>query len=383
MDLPDARPAEGEAASDYEVVAWGLNSPRGLAVDDRGNVYVAEAGVAGSECVVPKAGKCFGFGGSIQRYSNLLTPNPTRTTVVSGLVSMAMLRDDGDEVVGIDGIDFTDDGELLGVIGFSTPGLEAGFQAVSPPFVPSPEVDAAVKAYPGRLVGVGDDGSLNVLLDIGSIDYAWAEQNKDAPWAPDGQFPDSNPYAVLAEGGRVWVANPGTNVVSEVFVGGGEPASRLLAYIPSPSPGTASVPTCVAKHGQWLFVGTLDFVGNYGAKRPVSRIYRIDVGATDPFTAAEEWATEFNPITACTVIDGSLYVSEYATAATDYAFGAVVRVRINDDDTAGRREVLADDLVRPAGIAALGPSILVVNHSVGVAGSGPDVPGGQIVRLLR
>jgi len=39
--------------------------------------------------------------------------------------------------------------------------------------------------------------------------------------------------------------------------------------------------------------------------------------------------------------------------------------------------------VKPAGIVAVGKSILVANYSVSPAGKSPDEPGGQIVRLIR
>jgi hypothetical protein len=71
VDIRDAVPSTGETIHQYEVVAWGLNSPRGLAVDAQGGVYVSEAGTVGTECVNPKDGPCFGFTSAVQRYSGL------------------------------------------------------------------------------------------------------------------------------------------------------------------------------------------------------------------------------------------------------------------------------------------------------------------------
>ncbi len=382
VDLPDALPAPGEVGQTYEVLAWGLSSPRGLAVDETGGVYVAEAGSGGPECVDPKAGKCFGFSGAIHRYTNLGTADPGRTTVASGLLSTAIPNANGAEVVGIDGIDLTDDGELIGVIGFSSPGLRAGFGSVTPNFVPSEAVGVGIDNFAGHVIRVGRAGEVSAVVDVGSVNYAWAAANKDAPWAPTGQYPDSNPYAVLAEGGRIWVVDSGANTVSELVEENGTTVPRLISYVPSPAPGLASVPTCVAKHGEWLYVGTLDFAGNFSGDKPTSHIYRINLAATDPFTSAEVWAEGFNPITGCIVIDDEVYVTEYGTKATKYAFGAVVRIRINDDGSAGSRHSMGTDLVQPTGIAALGRSIIVTHYGTAPAGSGPDVPGGQIVRLL-
>jgi hypothetical protein len=363
-------------------LAWGLNSPRGLAADADGTVYVSEAGTGGDECVDPAAGPCFGFDGAIQRYTNLGTSDPTRVTVASGLISMAFLRADGPEVLGIAGLDLTDDGELLGTMLFSKAGIRSKLNAVDPPHVPSAPLDAAVEQYAGRVVALDDVGALRVITDVGSVNYSWAEQNKDQSWAPDGQFPDSNPYAVLAEGGRTWVADAGANAVSELVSEGGKIVPKLISYVPAPAPGTSSVPTCIAKSGNWLYVGTLDFVGNFGGTEPVSKVYRINVDATDPFTSAEVWAEGFDPITGCAVIDGALYVTEYMTKATNYEFGAVVRIGISKNGSAGSRQLLGTDLVKPAGIVAVGKSILVANYSVSPAGKSPDEPGGQIVRLI-
>ena len=386
-DYPDAEHSPNGPGVTYEVLAWGLSSPRGLAVDVDGSVYVAEAGTGGSECVDPKAGKCFGTVGAVYRYTGLDSGSPVRSTVATGLLSTAIPRPDGAEVVGVDGIDFTDSGELVGVVGFSSPGLRSAFDTVTPTFVPSAEIAAAIDGQAGHVMRFGPNGVVRPIVDVGSTDYAWADANKDAAWAPNGQYPDSNPYAVLAEDDRMWVADAGANTVSEIVSEGAARIPRLIAYIPSPAKGTASVPTCLAKSGHWLYVGTLDFVGNLASPQPTSKVYRIDVngiGASgaDPFGSAELWAEGFNPITACAVINGQLYVSEYMTKASKYEFGAVVAVRIDRDGSAGSRRTMGTDLVHPGGIAALGTWIIVVNHSVLPGATTRNEPGGQIVRLL-
>ena len=383
VDRLDSLPVAGESGRSYEVVAWGLNSPRGLAVGANGDVYVSEAGSLGEDCVNPKDGPCFGFTSAIQRYTGLGTATSSRETLASGIVSMAMLRPEGPEVLGVAGIDLTDEGELVGIMMFSDPGIRSRFTATDPPYVPAAGLDAAITGYAGRLISVGDSGPMRVLADVGSENYAWAKKNKDQSWAPDGQFPDSNPYAVLADdGGRFWVADAGANAIVLVQEQGGKYTQKLVAFIPNPVTGGAAVPTCIARQGDWLYIGTLDFAGNFGGAEPTSIVFRVNVNATDPFTAAEAWAGGFDPITGCAIINGSLYVSEWATKATKYEFGAVVRIPIKSDGSAGTRRVIANDLVQPAGIAALGNRILVVNHSISPAGSGPGEPGGQIVRLF-
>ena len=324
-----------------------------------------------------------GLTSAIQRYTGLGTSTSTRETLASGIVSMAMLRPEGPEVLGVAGIDLTDDGQLVGIMMFSDPGIRSRLTATDPPYVPAASLDAAITGYAGRLISVGDGGPIRVLADVGSESYAWAKKIKDQPWAPDGQFPDSNPYAVLADdGGRFWVADAGANTIVLVQEQDGEYTQKLVAFIPNPVTGGAAVPTCLARQGDWLYVGTLDFAGNFGGAEPTSIVFRVNVNATDPFTAAEAWAGGFDPISGCAIINGSLYLTEYGTKATKYEFGAVVKIQIRSDGSPGSRRVIANDLVQPAGIAALGNSILVVNHSISPAGSGPNEPGGQIVRLL-
>jgi len=55
-----------------------------------------------------------------------------------------------------------------------------------------------------------------VLTDVGATNYAWSNTNKNEAWAPTGQFPDSNPYAVISEGNRSWVVDAGSNTVTLV-----------------------------------------------------------------------------------------------------------------------------------------------------------------------
>jgi hypothetical protein len=87
-------------------------------VGTNGDVYVSEAGSVGEDCVNPKDGPCFGFTSAIQRYTGLGTATSSREALASGIVSMAMLRPEGPEVLGVAGIDLTDEGELVGIMMF-------------------------------------------------------------------------------------------------------------------------------------------------------------------------------------------------------------------------------------------------------------------------
>jgi hypothetical protein len=83
-----------------EVLAEGLNTPRGLDIASDGSVYVVEAGVGGDLCPDGEAGTCFGSTGAILRISD-----GSVERVIEGLPSSAA----GPEIGGISDIALIDD----------------------------------------------------------------------------------------------------------------------------------------------------------------------------------------------------------------------------------------------------------------------------------
>src|SRR5262249_30491524 len=152
----------------------------------------------------------------------------------------------------------------------------------------------------------------------------WTEANQNQPWAPAGQFPDANPYGVLALAGRQFVADAGANTVNEVRPNG---SVRLVAFVPNPLlplpdgtlvPVSDSVPTCVAQgRDGFLYTAPLAFAANFARSSPTappncpalppqSKIYRIAPKASEVFLPdADVWASGFNPITACGFSNGA------------------------------------------------------------------------------
>src|SRR5207247_5056447 len=164
LTLPKAEAAITE-------VVGGLHSPRGLAFGPGGQLFVAQTG---DETTA----------GSIIRILNPMGVPPRVRTVVSGLLNV------GDP----------DEGEFLGVSGLSVFGNGRNFglyaiMAVDPQQAGDPAF--------GNLLRVNYRNQVETLVNVGSFDYEWTDEHQ---WlVPFGDFPDSNPYGVLAVPGHTYV----------------------------------------------------------------------------------------------------------------------------------------------------------------------------------
>jgi hypothetical protein len=154
---------------------------------------------------------------------------------------------DGEEALGPHGISVSGNNEIYVLVGESKNGILAGF----------PGTATATAAQFGLLLKASPSGQSRSTVDFGDFEYQWTGDHKNAAYAPEGQFPDSNPYAVLALSGRQYVVDAGANTINEVRPDG---SIRILAYVPNPMlpavPGGSpaitisdAVPTCVAQGG--------------------------------------------------------------------------------------------------------------------------------------
>jgi hypothetical protein len=355
-------------------VATGLNNPRGLAFGPGGVLYVGEAGL-GAGNGAGGVGLGVGFTGSVGEIRDLSSPHPTFTRIITSLASSA----DAGGVVGPDGVSPLGNGNISIIMAESTSATRANH----------PNAPPALLEQFGRLLQASQSGHWKAVADVGDFDYTWAGQNANQPWAPKGQFPDANPYAVLSLPGHQFVADAGSNTIDEVTENG---SVRIIAFVPNPllpfGPGGAlvpvsdSVPTCVAQGPDgFLYVGTLAFGANLATGKAQSKIYRINPNSTSIFlTDADVWAAGFHPITGCGFGLDAFYVTEFFTAGFGTP-GDVIRVAFNSDGSAGARTPMGvGALIAPNGFAA-GPdgSIYVSNFSVfpGVNAG----PVGQVVRV--
>jgi hypothetical protein len=373
-----------QAASPLTVVAHGLNNPRGLAFAPNGALYVAEAGLGAGDGN-GGFGVGVGFTASLTEITGATSANPHSRRIVTGLVSVGDTENGFPEAIGPSGISVHGAGGIYLTIGESALGVGAD----------NPGLPPAARNQLGHLLKFTPSGQWKAISDIGDFDYLWTAANQDQPWAPQGQFPDADPYGLLAVAGRQFVADAGANTVDEIRPDG---SVRVIAFVPNPLlplpdgtlvPVSDSVPTCVALGPDgYLYVATLAFGANFArfaptappnwpALPPQSKIYRVDPSASEVLlTEADVWASGFNPITACGFSGGALYVTEYVTQQSGYATGDVVRIHVNPDGSAGTRTTLGEGaLHEPNGLAFdKDGNVYVSNYSIS---SGA----GQVVRV--
>lgn len=333
------------------VVAQGLNNPRGLAFGPDGQLYVAEAGTGGSSCLAgPRGPACFGRTGSISR---LVNGHVHR--IVTGLVSIA--SPGGQGATGPDGLSQREDGGLYTIITASPQQIPPGL---------SPGLTEALRDQLGQLIRVNTNGDFRTIASVGTYDYRWS--NRHPHLTP--QFPDANPYAVLALENQIYVVDAASNTLDRVSADG---SVTVLAFFPNP-PVSDAVPTCLAQGADGaLYVGELTGEGNAPGSAVVWRVV--------PGQMPVVWQSGFTAITGCGFgSDGSFYVTEFQTGGLGAASPAGDVVRISEN---GARRVLgAGQLFLPNGFLA-GPdgSVYVSNWSVMPGTSSQGSPTGEVVRI--
>lgn len=337
-----------------EVIATNLNNPRGIAIGPDGRLYVAEAGLGAGD---QHRGVQEGLGptSSITEIQRPNSSNPAQRRVVTGLPSAALAGEEGGdaEAIGADGISVVGDGKHARIYtiigGANAPGTQLG-----------------------HLMRASLDGSFTSVADVGTVDWTWADQHKNDPFAPP-EFPDSNPYGVLATGEHVYVVDAGTNTLDEVLPNG---TVKILAYFPK-TPVSDAVPTCVARGPDGaLYVGTLALADFFVNGPGTATVYRVDPHKVNPndlqsvLNAPKVWATGFSTITGCTFdAHGNFYAAEMF--AND-----VVRVPFEHPAT-GRTVLGAGQLTLPNDVAVGSDgSVYVTNNS-----STSEAGAGSVVRF--
>jgi hypothetical protein len=346
------------AAAPFTVVADGLWNPRGLAFGPSGTLYVAEAGLGGGTA---QTGAANGFGstGRISAIRGATGDAAVRRTLRGGLPSAG----DTEGIVGPAGISVRGNGNIKVIISLSQ--KETG--------LPSNLL--------GREIKLSASGQMRVIANVGDFNYAWSADHQSL--APH-DFPDSNPYGILAVPGGAYVADAGTNTLNWVGANG---QIKVLAYFPLNAIADAT-PTCIAKGPDGaLYVGILAFVDSLGSildpslppPHPAAIVYRVDPSAVDPsslstvLSVAKVWATGLWPITGCASDGSKLYVSEFATGIGPMGpVGDVVSIPFSNPSS--QTPLTNNALTFPGGVA-VGP-----DHKVYVSNLSTS-DHGQVVRI--
>ena len=326
---------------DISVVVSGLHSPRGLAFGPGDILYVAEAGDESHS-------------GSIIQIVNASSQNAKASTIVDTLSTIG------------------DEGEFLGVSGISVlgRGTNSGLYAI---MGLSPEITGNNDF--GNLFRVDSRGGIRNITNVGSHDFQWTADHSGL-WE---EFPDTNPYGVLAIPGHIYVVDAGANTLDEVLADG---SVRVLAYFPNEIIRDA-IPTCVTQGpDNALYIGTLALVDTF-VFGPSAKVYRVEpsqANLSDPTaTPMTLWTTGLWPINGCTFSsDGTFYASQLFTNPNinddfDHPMGDVVRIPFNDPSS---HTFLTGGALSFAGGVAVGP-----NGNVFVSDGTAFVPEGRVVRL--
>jgi hypothetical protein len=339
-------------------IAKGLDNPRGLALDPDGNLFVAEAGhgsqPAGSFCPLPPGAgpECVGFTSAVSRIDR----GGSVHKVLSGKFSLAGRNGFG--AVGIDGVSLRGWGPLFAI--------ETGASDQIPSSVQGPpEAIKEAREQIGHLFEVDRSGRSRIVADVGHFDFNWSNEHKEL--VPE-QFPDANPYAVLAVPGGEWVIDAASNTLDFVHEG----SVRVVEFFPNP-PVSDAVPTCVSRGPDGaLYVGELTGGGN---KPGSSVVWRVEQGE-EP----EVWARGLTAVTGCGFdTDGDFYAVEFSTLGFEShtpETGALVRVPAHSSSPV----TVVSKLSFPGGFAARPHQIYVSNWSVAPANSGGG-PTGEVLRI--
>ncbi len=273
----------------------GLNSPRGVAFDGQGSMYVAEAGKYFNIAPGP-----FGVSqtGEVSKFTlSAGAPSLAWSTSFDSVYDSAH---GSPEVLGPAGVSALGSGCMK-----NSNGVREGCQVLA---IISESKDGVNATTPGlsfsqighlyRLDGA--TGMPTDKSDVGDQQYTWAGQHASL-WK---EFPDSNPYGVLVtkdpttDAIRTYVVDAGSNTLSEVMPDG---TNRIIAFIPN-DPIRDSTPTCAAQGPDGaLYVGTLDLIFNFVTGGGKSHVYRIDPNTSESYlTAAHVWASGLSTVTACT-----------------------------------------------------------------------------------
>lgn len=362
---------EASQAATFQVLARGLDSPRGLTFGSDGALYVTEAGRGGTGPCIPAPGSgpdgptvCYGPTGAVTRIQN-----GTQDRVVTGLPSLALPIPSSPITVDATGphdIKFDSTGKAYVVVGLgSSPGQRDHVLRI-------PEF--------GQLITINNfngKASWTRLADLAAYEGLYNPDDAGSGfYNPYQDGIDSNPYDLLIQGDTAYIVDAAGNDLFQVKTdGSGLEALSVFPERPVTDPangqtiGIQSVPTAVTTGPDGaLYVGELT---GYPFPENAARIFRLG-----PDNQPVVYADGFTQIIDLAFDDkGGLYVLEYASQSllspSLDAPGALIYV----DPDGTRTTIASNGLISPTSLA-LGPDGAIYVSNQGF------IPGnGQVVRV--
>ncbi|HVM15014.1 MAG TPA: ScyD/ScyE family protein [Egibacteraceae bacterium] len=365
LSADDPGSAPGAAQEGFDVVADGLTFPRGIDIAADGALYVIHAGQPEAEPEGPCVTEVFEEEGEEVEFTLCYMETGEVVRVLDGVQEAVVtgLPATGDEEGAFGPADVSVDpaGDLYMVTGLGGgEDLREGFGEAGQ------NLGSLFKAE------ADNDGFADAVrtADIAAYEFA---HNPD-----EGEVPDSNPFAVVAEDGRQLVADAGGNTL----LAANDAGDVTLEAVFPPNPQT--VPPGLPGEGEQFdadAVPTGVVIGPDGAAYVTelpggfapdgsSRLWRYSTEEGEPEVFADDFTAamdlDFGP-------DGSLYVLQLAASTEGFEdpeapppAGQLVRVAPD-----GTRSVVAEEgLQFPTGLAVGEDGIYVANCSLCPPGAG-------------
>ncbi|HXD78791.1 MAG TPA: ScyD/ScyE family protein [Puia sp.] len=318
------------------VISTGLNDPRGLHFGPDNYLYVAEAGVGGTDSVtscaqvIPPVGPYHGSdtGARISR----IDWQGNRSTFLDHLPSSITAPGGGNGIQGVADLAFA--GKQMYAI-FAGAGCSH-----------------AVPDIPNGVIRIDPDKSWKMLADLSQFIMENPVKNPN----PGDFEPDGTWWNMINFGGNFYAIEPNHGELDKITPNGAVSRVADISAIEG-----HIVPTALAAHNGLFYVGNLN---TFPVVPGSSTVFTITPGGK-----IQPFATGFTNILGLTFDDlGRLYVLETSTTAGNLTPGTGDIIRL---DTKGKREVIASGLDFPTAMT-FGPDgrLYVSAWGIGPPGAG-------------